>query len=112
MDLPTVLAWDGGTGVARQGMLFDTILDAAGARNIGNGLSATVDLEQIVWLRPDVLIQPQPNVAGMSAQDRRLGHPVLQALPRRISFPPAAYACGTPAAADAAVQLRRALIQH
>lgn len=114
--LPLVVAaWSGGGIVLGRGTLTDAIITAAGARNLAADQGAlgfgNFDVETLLRVRPDALIQTDPRLARPTLQREQGRHRVVRRLyaGRTVGVPEAAYSCGLPQSADAAVALRRAL---
>jgi iron complex transport system substrate-binding protein len=112
-----VAAWNGAGRAPGKASLFDAILTAAGGYDVAANDGASersLDLEQLLTLKP----QPEVLLYGVSQRTRAgaraevVRHPVLLRAygSRRLSYPENAYACGTPYAADAATDLRKAML--
>ena len=105
-----VAAWDSAGFAARRGSLYDTVLGAAGARNVAAELgSGSPDVETLLRLAPALLVR-----GGSTERDTPRGdrdHPLIRRLwsGRTVIVPPTATMCGTPYTADAAVALRAEL---
>jgi len=112
----TVVPWNGSGSVPGAGTLTDEIIRTAGGINVGarNGGSAygSFDVEQLLAARPDAILQGESSWGGASLNDARAAHPLVRRLyrHRRIAYPEALYACGLPQTAEAARDLRRALL--
>jgi iron complex transport system substrate-binding protein len=111
----TIVSWEGGTNVYGKGTLHDAIFTAAGAINLGAapGLSrARFDTEQLLITRPDLLAYGDASIASASLHNVPLAQPVVQHLyaGRQIIYPELLYSCGLPQSADAAVQIRQAML--
>lgn len=109
-----VLGWDGGGSVPGQGTLFDAILRAAGAINIGALPGAgrgAFGIERVLLERPDVLAFGEASLAAPSLRTSAAEHPLIMRLyaQRRVSYPELAYSCGLPESAEAARALRAQL---
>lgn len=110
---PRVVAWSGGGQTPGTGTLTHAILTASGAVNVAarneDGRYGSFGLEELLAARPDAILQGENRWAGPSLQDAESAHPLIARnwQGRRISYPDAAYACGLPQSADAAVALRR-----
>lgn len=101
-----VAAWDSAGFAARQGSLYDALLTAAGARNVGGNLGGEPGVETLLALAPDLLVR-----GGTGARDTPRGdrdHPLIRRMwaGRTVVVPPTATMCGTPFTADAALRLR------
>jgi iron complex transport system substrate-binding protein len=111
-----VAAWNGGGSVPGRGTLFDAVLTAAGGVNIASseGLNdGSFDLEQLLQARPDVLVYGSDSTLTPSLHSDLAAHPLILKLwaGRRISYPSGLYSCGLVQSADAAVALRKSLLQ-
>lgn len=109
-----VIAWSGsGTDVPGRDTLFDAILTAAGAVNVGAAVAgrADFDLERLLQLRPEVLMRGAAYAATPSLRGEAVNHRVLRKLyaGAQLTYPEAVYGCGVPRAAQMALQLRRQL---
>jgi iron complex transport system substrate-binding protein len=112
-----VVAWGEGGSIPGRGTLFDAILQAAGGINIAHGKDpaaayAAFDLEQLLRAEPDVIAYSSGTLDTPGLNTDLAVHPVLlrHFAGRRITYPAALYACGTPASARAAETLRAALL--
>jgi iron complex transport system substrate-binding protein len=115
-----VAGWDGAGNVRAKGTLFDSILTAAGGENIAvrletvspSGLQASFDLEQLVTMRPDILVYGSSQAESLDLASEPLQHPVVRRLyaGRQIVYPETPYACGLPQSAMAARDLQRAML--
>ena len=110
-----VVAWSGSGSVPGRGTLTHAIITVAGAENIGaryqDARYSSFGLEELLAARPDAVMQGVERYAGTSLTTRRARHPVIGRLfaGRQIEYPDAAYTCGLPQSAHAAVELRQAL---
>jgi len=115
-----VAAWDGAGSIPAKGTLFDEILTVAGAHNIAADISTTliygryasVDLEQLVALKPDILAYGSSRIGRMDLSNEKLQHRVIRKLyrGREITYPETLYGCGLPQSATAAAELRRTIL--
>lgn len=115
-----VAGWDGAGNVPAKGTLFDAILTAAGAENVVANIDTNIvygrytafDLEQLVAMRPDVLAYGRSRVGRLDLANEQLQHRIVRKLyaGREITYPETLYSCGLPQSADAARDLRRALL--
>ena len=110
----TVVGWDGSGGVPGRGTLFDAIISAAGAVNLGAqpGLDSTrFDTEQLLMTRPDLLAYGDSDAADPALHNSPLRHPLVQNLyqGRQLIYPELLYSCGLPQSAQAAAQLRQVM---
>jgi iron complex transport system substrate-binding protein len=115
-----VAGWDGAGNVPAKGTLFDAILTAAGGTNVVANITTGIvygqymafDLEQLVAMRPDVLAYGRSRADRMDLAAARLQHRVVRKLyaGREITYPETLYSCGLPQSADAARDLRRAML--
>jgi iron complex transport system substrate-binding protein len=107
-----VIAWDRTGFAAGPGTLYDTVLTAAGARNLANETSMRryrqSDVEALLAVDPALLVRGSLNAAGASLADDRVRHPLVRRYwsDRMLQIPEGAYSCGTPKIADAALMLR------
>lgn len=102
-----VAAWDSAGFAAARGSLYDTVLGAAGARNVAAepGVGSP-DVETLLALAPALLVR-----GGRAERDTPRGdrdHPLIRRLwsGRTVIVPATATMCGTPYTADAALKLR------
>jgi iron complex transport system substrate-binding protein len=101
--------------VQGRGTLADAIMTAAGATNVAAGQGALAfgdfDVEALLRARPDVLLQTDPRYTEPTLQREQGRHRLVRRLyaGRTVFLPEAAYACGLPQSAEAAVALRRSL---
>jgi iron complex transport system substrate-binding protein len=115
-----VAGWNGAGDVPGKGTLFDAILTAAGGVNVVAGANANLiygqytgfDLEQLVAMRPDILAYGRSRVGALDLAQQTLQHRVVRSLyaGREITYPETLYNCGLPQSADAARDLRRAML--
>lgn len=104
-----VAAWDSAGFAAGPGSLYATLLDAAGAENVGADAGAAPGVETLLRLQPALLVR-----GGQGARETPRGdrdHPVVRRLwaGGTVVVPPTATMCGTPYTADAALALRAQL---
>ena len=87
----TVAEWGGGGYVPGRGGLFDTILTAAGARNVERGSFGYYDVESLIAANPDALIYGDTYAGTTSLRADQDLHPALMQryAGRRISIQPA-----------------------
>ena len=115
-----VAGWDGAGNVPAQGTLFDSILTAAGAVNLAADIRTNLvfgrytafDLEQLVAMRPDILAYGNSRTDSPDLAGEQLRHRLVRKLyaGRVVTYPETLYGCGLPQSADAARDLRRALL--
>jgi iron complex transport system substrate-binding protein len=111
-----VAGWGGGGEVPAKGTLFDTILTAAGGINIAATMRDTrfgvFDFEQLLALRPDIIAFGDVTSEQPGLRREQIQHRIVQKLyrDRQIAYPEALFSCGLPQAADAALNLRRAML--
>ncbi len=107
-----VAAWDGAGFSAAPGSLYDTLLKAAGARNVTaetQGLGgATPEIEKLIAAAPQLLVAGAPAFQRPGLQTEVAHHPLVRRYwaGRTLTLPLSAYNCGTPFSADAALSLR------
>jgi iron complex transport system substrate-binding protein len=112
----TVAAWNGSGSVPGPGTLADEIIRVAGGINIAATQAGqrpgSFDVEQLLAARPDAILQGRDGWSGASLNAARAAHPLVQRLyrGRRITFSDPLYGCGLPQTAEAAGDLRRALL--
>lgn len=115
-----VVGWDGAGNVPTNDTLFNAILTAAGGENVAAQLKGNViygrytafDLELLVALHPDVLAYGSDRIGRLDLSTEQLRHRVVRRLyaDRQITYPETLYGCGLPQTADAARDLRRAML--
>ena len=115
-----VAGWEDQGNVPGKDTLFDAILTAAGGRNVIADLNAGFvygrytgfDLEQLVAMRPDILAYGSARLGRQDLSAEQLHHRVVRKLygRRTITYPDSLYSCGLPQSADAARDLRRAML--
>jgi iron complex transport system substrate-binding protein len=104
------IGWSGASeDVPGNDTLFNAIVEAAGAVNLASrpsGMSG-FDLEQVLRLRPRLLLRGTAHAGDRALRSGVADHPALHALPGLsiIEYPEGAWACGVPAAADHALEL-------
>lgn len=107
-----VVAWSGGRAVPGKGTLTHAIIAASGADNIAASLPdnryGSFGLEELLAARPDAILQGETRWSGPFLQDARAMHSLIARYwrGRVIGYPDAAYVCGLPQSADAAIALR------
>jgi iron complex transport system substrate-binding protein len=111
----TIVGWEGSGYVSGRDTLFDAIISAAGAVNIGAapGLHSTrFDTEQLLMSRVDLLAFGDARVATPAMRDAPLRLPIVRRIyaGREIVYPELLYSCGLPQSAQAAVQIRRVML--
>lgn len=112
----TIVGWDGGGSVPGRGTLFNAIITAAGAVNLGAspGLRSTrFDTERLLFVHPDLLAFGDATIAAPAMRNAPLMLPLVRHLyaGREIVYPELLYRCGLPQTAQAAVQIRRKMLQ-
>ena len=109
-----VIGWSGGSDVPGRDTLFDAILSAAGAVNVGAAAQgrSDFDLEQLLQLRPEVLMRGAAYASTPSVRNEVAAHRVVRKLyaGAQLTYPEAVYGCGVPRAAELALQLRGQLL--
>ena len=106
-----VVAWSGGQAVPGKGTLTNAIIAASGADNIAASLPdnryGSFGLEELLAARPDAILQGEARWSGPSLRDAQSMHSLIGRYwhGRVISYPDAAYVCGLPQSADAAIAL-------
>jgi iron complex transport system substrate-binding protein len=109
-----VLGWDGsGENVPGRDTMFNAIVEAAGAINIGAASQGRrrVDLEQVLALAPQVLLRGAASSSKPALRNNAATHRALRSQPqlRMLTYPEAVFSCGVPAAAQQAQQLAELL---
>jgi iron complex transport system substrate-binding protein len=115
-----VAGWDGAGNIPAKGTLFDAILTAAGGTNVAADIGTNMvygrytafDIEQLVAMRPDLLAFGRWRVGQLDLASEQLQHPLVRRLyaGREIVYPETLYGCGLPQSADAARDLRQAML--
>jgi iron complex transport system substrate-binding protein len=112
-----VVAWDGGGFVPGRGLLFNDILNVAGGINIAaadsNDYLVDFDLEELLRARPDLIAYASATLDAPTLTTQLLQHPVVRRLyeDRQITYADNLYICGSPQSADAAKDLRAAMLE-
>jgi iron complex transport system substrate-binding protein len=108
----TVAGWGTGGFVPGTGGLFDTMLTAAGARNVERGAFGYYDVESLIATNPDALVYGDTYGGTTSLRADQDLHPALlkRYAGRRITYT-ALYGCGVPQSATIARQLQDALLK-
>jgi iron complex transport system substrate-binding protein len=108
----TVAGWGTGGYVPGSGGLFDTMLTAAGARNVERGAFGYYDVESLIAASPDVLVYGDTYSGTTSLRADQDRHPALlkRYAGRRITYD-ALYGCGVPQSARIALELQDALLK-
>lgn len=112
---PTAIAWDQNGIALGAGTLADSVMRAAGLKNLAAELGfsgmAPFPLELLVVHRPDILILPENLTKAPSLADQALNHPALRALDEKtISgrfVPSGSWTCGGPFVLEAVKALRK-----
>lgn len=104
------IGWSGaGDDVPGSDTLFNTIIQTAGAINLGARSSGpgSFDLEQVLRARPEVLLRGAAYASKPALRSEVARHPALRALPglTTIEYPEAVYGCGVPRASRLALEL-------
>lgn len=108
------IGWSGASeDVPGNDTLFNAIVQAAGAVNLAarpSGMSG-FDLEQVLRLRPRLLLRGVSHAGDSAVRSAVADHPALRAVPGLaiIEYSEADWACGVPAAAGHALELARRL---
>lgn len=112
---PRIVAWDGGGASPGRGTLFDSIISAAGARNLAaeQGLDGfgSFDLEALIAADPDAIVEGAAGVEAPSLRTMTAGSAFVRQRygARMVAVPQYLYSCGTPYSARAARLLRAQL---
>jgi iron complex transport system substrate-binding protein len=106
----TVAEWGGGGYVPGKGGMFDTLLTAAGARNVEQGSFGYYDVESLIAANPDALVYGDTYEGTASLRADQDLHPALMKryAGNRITYA-SLYGCGVPESASVAKQLQDAL---
>jgi iron complex transport system substrate-binding protein len=106
----TVAEWGGGGYVPGKGGMFDTLLTAAGARNVEQGSFGYYDVESLIAANPDALVYGDTYEGTTSLRADQDLHPALMQryAGKRITYA-SLYGCGVPESSDVAKQLQDAL---
>jgi iron complex transport system substrate-binding protein len=104
---PTVAEWGQGGYVPGAGGLFDTLLTAAGARNVERRSFGYYDVEALLAAGPDFLVYGDTYAGTASLRADQDLHPALVARykDRRITYR-GLYGCGVPQAVEGARQIQ------
>lgn len=107
------IGWGGSSDdVPGRDTLFNTILETAGAINLGaqaNG-AASFDIEQVLWSRPRVLLRGAAYAAAPALRNRVAAHRALRGQHYlTMTYPEAVYGCPVPRAAALALRLATTL---
>lgn len=109
------IGWSGaGNDVPGRDTMFNTILETAGAINLGARAGAgSFDLEQVLRARPQVLLRGSAYGDKPALRNEIARHRVLVSLPAvaTIEYPEAVYGCAVPRAARLAAELADKLAQ-
>jgi len=107
-----VASWgEAGLG-APAGSLADTVLTAAGARNVGAGRGGRAEsIEGLLKLAPALLVEGDPRFRHPGRHDELAHHPAVahRWAGRTVTLPEAAVICGTPLIGRAALSVRAQL---
>ena len=108
----TVAAWGTGGYVPGTGGLFDTMLTAAGARNVERGAFGYYDVESLIAANPDALVYGDTYSGTTSLRADQDLHPALlkRYAGKRVRYS-SLYGCGIPKSAAIARQLQDALLK-
>lgn len=111
-----VAAWSGSGFSASKGSLYDAVLTAAGAVNLGSLPSAAAygypDTEVLVATAPVLLVQSARTRPEPGLRDNVTRHPVVRrywGTDRVVTIRPSDFMCGTPFIGDAIRRLRTQL---
>jgi len=103
------IGWGGSADdVPGRDTLFNTILETAGATNLGARATgpASFDIEQVLRARPQVLLRGATYASAPAMRNRIAQHPALrQQHYRVVAYPEAVYGCAVPRAATLTVEL-------
>jgi len=111
-----VAGWGGGGEIPGRGTLFEAILTAAGGINVATRLNNTrfgvFDFEELLASRPDIVAFPDAAMGHPGLRREQIQNRLMQTLyrGRQIAYREALFGCGLPQSADAAKDLRRAML--
>jgi iron complex transport system substrate-binding protein len=110
---PRVAAWDGSGNVPGRGTLYDAVLTAAGARNVGREPGVrpgAFHVEALLAAAPDILLHG-PATGMRSRSEQLVGHRLVRRYwaGRQIVVPQDEFVCGSPYTGAAALRLNRAI---
>lgn len=107
-----VAGWGTGGYVPGTGGLFDTMLTAAGARNVERRNFGFYDVESLIAANPDALVYGDTYSGTTSLRADQDLHPALQGryAGRRFTYT-SLYGCGVPQSAHMALRLQAALLK-
>jgi iron complex transport system substrate-binding protein len=111
-----VAGWGGGGEIPGRDTLFDAILTAAGGVNVAATMRNTrfglFDFEELLVSHPDIVAFPDAAMDHPGLRREQIQHRVVQSLyrNRQIAYPEALFGCGLPQSANAAKDLRRAML--
>jgi iron complex transport system substrate-binding protein len=109
------IGWGGAADdVPGRDTLFNTILETAGAINLGARAagSASFDIEQVLRARPQLLLRGAAYASAPAMRNRIAQHPALRQQHYRVlTYPEAVYGCAVPRAAALTLQLADELDQ-
>jgi iron complex transport system substrate-binding protein len=110
---PTAIAWDQNGIALAEGTLADSVMKAAGLRNLaaefGYSGMTPFPLEHLVASRPDIVILPEAIADTPSLADQAVKHPALRGLTDTLSgrfVPAGSWTCGGPFVLEAVKALR------
>jgi iron complex transport system substrate-binding protein len=111
----SIVGWDGARTVPGKGTLFNAIVEAAGAVNLGAtawGHHLRFDAEMLLVANPDLLAFGDATIAAPALHNMPLSLPLVNRVyaGREILYPELLYSCGLPQTADAAVQIRQMML--
>ncbi|WP_420141158.1 hypothetical protein, partial [Sphingomonas sp.] len=108
---PRVAAWDGSGRLPPRGSLYDAVIEAAGADNVGRAWRGSYRIEGLIATRPDYLLHDDKVARSGARVSALVGHPLVRRLyaGRQIVIPQEQLVCGTPATIDATIALNQAL---
>lgn len=109
-----VIGWSGGSNdVPGRDTLFNTLLETAGATNVGaqGTVRGGFDVEAVVLSRPELLLRGAAYGTAPALRSEAAGHRLLRRLyPQgQVRYPEGLFGCGVPRAAEAAAGLQQAL---
>jgi iron complex transport system substrate-binding protein len=110
---PRVAAWDGSGNVPGRGTLYDAVVTAAGARNVGREPGTrpgAFHVEALLAAAPDILLHER-TTGARSRSEQLVGHRLVRRYwsDRQVIVPQDEFVCGSPYTGEAALRLNQAI---